>query len=104
MRICCHSKNHQKWISRYRFTISGHPELNMSKQKKNEKKNNLLGSKKSLYEGGGGIKFKRKSHKSSHNNFRKKVKKNNQGRMAHNFFLQIKGVDLPPPPNFGFSF
>ena len=44
-----------------------------------------MGSKKCPYEGGGGIKFKSKSHKSSHNSFRKKVKKN-QGRMAHNFF------------------
>ena len=61
-----------------------------------------MGSKKYPYEGGGGgIKFKRKSHKSSHNNFRKKVKKN-QGRMAHDFYKD-EGGRLTPPPQLGFT-
>ena len=45
-----------------------------------------MGSKKFPCEGGGILNLKKKSHKSSHNNFREKVKKKKQGRMAHNFF------------------
>ena len=57
-----------------------------------------MGSKKCPYEGGGGIKFKRKSHKSSHNNFRKKVKKKSGlGWLA--IFFKGEGGRLTPPPS-----
>ena len=56
-----------------------------------------MGSKKCPYEGGGGdIKFKKKSHKSSHNNFRKKVKKIRVGWLT--IFFKDKGGRLTPPP------
>ena len=48
-------------------------------------------------EGVGGIKFKRKSNKRSHNNFRKKVKKIRVGWLT--IFFKDEGGRLTPPPS-----
>ena len=79
------SSEHPKdYLLSQNFCLSYHEDFYYLKDYKSRERC-TWGPKNALTKGGGDIKFKKKSHKSSHNNFRKKSKKN-QGRMAHNFF------------------